>query len=354
MLAENAAGAAFSDREQQLEFEAARRCRDRLLNQRIDLTAYSTIQIADDVADMVRAFGFRDADLFGVSYGTRVVLEALRRHPGRFRAAALDGAYPMDANFINDKSAAALAALRRFVAACVADRICGGRFPDLGQSLDAVLDRVMTEPVFIPPGGVRDEPKEFNPATTIEALAHAIDRPLDAVRAPDLIDAAARGAFRGLADFAPDPFAGDPIIAEGVQLSVECGEVFAYAARDAVLAGERSRDPFALYAAREPLLNLCASWWIEPTDPRERRPVETDAPILILAGAFDTQTPMEWAERLRRRLPNARVALFGDRGHITTAESFCGFDAAAAFFANPSNYAPPECLSQVRRPNFGR
>lgn len=353
VLANNAAGAAATDRVQALEFRAARRCRDRLQAGGVDLSAYSTPQIADDVAEMVRAYGFRQANLFGVSYGTRVALEALRRHPGRIRAVALDGAYPLDVNFIDDKAAAARAALTRLVAACAADDPCRRRFPDLGAALDAVLDNAIDNPPTIPAAHPDQDPVLMNAAATVEALGNLMDRRRDARRAPALIDAAARGQFRGLADYAPGPFFGAPDVAEGLALSVECRETYAYAARDAVHAGGRSDDAFQIYAAREALLHLCAAWWAPAGEPRERRAVDSTAPILILAGAFDASTPVEWAERLRRRLPGARVALFGDRGHVVSADGGCALAAAALFLAEPRDYIPPECLDPLWRPDFG-
>jgi pimeloyl-ACP methyl ester carboxylesterase len=47
----------------------------------IDLGQYDTLAVADDVDDIRRALGHAQLDLLGVSYGTRVVLEVVRRHP---------------------------------------------------------------------------------------------------------------------------------------------------------------------------------------------------------------------------------------------------------------------------------
>ena len=330
VLAGMAAGVRGSDREQQVEFPAVRRCRDRLVQEGADLTAYSTPAIADDVADIIAGFGFRSANLFGVSYGTRLALEIIRRHPNRVRAAVLDSVYPPDVNGIDEKAAAARAALARFVAACSASAPCRQRFPALGATLDAVLDRVVADPASPAAAGPNADPVTMNAAVTIEALANALDHPDDARRLPALIADAAAGRFRGLADYAPQAFFGGPDFAEGVTLAVECRETFAYAARDLVHAGERGDDPFRLYAARERLLDLCAAWWATPGEPRERVAVRSGKPVLLIAGAFDAATPLEWAQRARRSLRNARVLVFGDRGHIATDADACAPAAIAA------------------------
>ncbi|MEM6490456.1 MAG: alpha/beta hydrolase [Pseudomonadota bacterium] len=352
VFAANAAGVAASDEVQQLEFRAARRCRDRLIDAGADLDAYATPFIADDVADIVRAYGFRQANLFGVSYGTRVALETMRRHPARVRAAVLDGVYPLDVNFIDEKAAAARAALARFVATCARSAICRQRFPALGAQLDQALARVVANPPTTPASRADADPVAMNAVATIEALANAMDHPDDARRLPSLIEEAAAGRFRALADYAPRPFFGGPDLSEGVALAVECRETFAYAAQDRAHAGGRTNDPFALYAARERLLDLCAAWWARPGDPSERVAVRSDVPTLILAGAFDAATPLEWAQRARRRLSDAQVLVFGDRGHVTTDADDCATAAAAAFLVDPGGFVPPSCVAEKTAPEF--
>ena len=78
------------------EVEAAFACRDRLLASGIELAAYNTAASAADVNDIRRAFGYRQMDVWGLSYGTRLALAVEREFPAgrsqpgaRFSAAAL-------------------------------------------------------------------------------------------------------------------------------------------------------------------------------------------------------------------------------------------------------------------------
>ena len=56
--------------------------------------AFTTDAIADDLLRVADALGHGDINLVGVSYGTRLALTVMRRHPGRVRAAVLDGVAP--------------------------------------------------------------------------------------------------------------------------------------------------------------------------------------------------------------------------------------------------------------------
>ena len=57
---------------------ASRQCGDRLRAANIDLGAYSTIALANDVADLRKALSISQWNVFSVSYGTRVALEVMR------------------------------------------------------------------------------------------------------------------------------------------------------------------------------------------------------------------------------------------------------------------------------------
>src|SRR5690606_20838751 len=61
-----------------LDLEASTACRDRLVAQGIDLTAFNTQENAADVRDLRLALGYEEWNLLGISYGTRLGLTVLR------------------------------------------------------------------------------------------------------------------------------------------------------------------------------------------------------------------------------------------------------------------------------------
>ena len=74
------------------------RNRDRLLDEGIDFSRFTTTRNAADAIDLMRAMGFRQWDVYGVSYGTRVALEMMRAAPQHLRAVVLDSPYPPQVN----------------------------------------------------------------------------------------------------------------------------------------------------------------------------------------------------------------------------------------------------------------
>src|SRR5256885_600345 len=73
-------------------------CRDRLTGQGIDLARYDTAAAADDLDDVRRALDLTQWNVLGTSYGSRLALELMRRHPAGLRSVTLDSVWPPDAD----------------------------------------------------------------------------------------------------------------------------------------------------------------------------------------------------------------------------------------------------------------
>jgi pimeloyl-ACP methyl ester carboxylesterase len=80
-----------------IEVEAMLRCRDRLIQEGIDLSAYNSAASAADVNDLRIALGYDQVNLYGVSYGSRLALTVMRDYPGILRSVILDSTYPPEA-----------------------------------------------------------------------------------------------------------------------------------------------------------------------------------------------------------------------------------------------------------------
>jgi len=47
----------------------------------IELNSYTTVASSQDLKDIVSALGYKQVDLYGASYGTRLALVTMRDHP---------------------------------------------------------------------------------------------------------------------------------------------------------------------------------------------------------------------------------------------------------------------------------
>ncbi|MBB5078328.1 alpha/beta fold hydrolase [Nonomuraea endophytica] len=69
-------------------------CRKRLAERGVDLRGYNTREIVADVVDLRKKLGYPTWNLFGVSYSTRVMVEAAKADPGGVRSMILDSYLP--------------------------------------------------------------------------------------------------------------------------------------------------------------------------------------------------------------------------------------------------------------------
>ena len=99
----------------------AQRCLEGLRAQ-ADPAFYTTSLAVADLERVRAALGYERIDLYGISYGTRVAQQYLRRFPTRVRALILDGVVPPQRALGPEVALDAESALRRILARCPARR----------------------------------------------------------------------------------------------------------------------------------------------------------------------------------------------------------------------------------------
>ena len=337
------------------EEEAIRACAQRLLAAGVDVSAFSTPAIADDMADLADALGVPRVNLFAISYGTRVALEVLRRHGGRVRAAVLDAVYPPDVNAREEEAWLSHRALKRLFDDCTASRSCRAAFPDLEARFRRLLAKLDEAPTEVAVGDpMVPLTVRLDGRTAVAAVLEAMADGDSLARLPQAVDAAARGRLYRLARNAPNPWLGDPDTAEGMAFSIECRETV-NAADPARIAADRRRWSWAAPAtgsADDPGRRACSRWPAGTREAIERLPVASPVPALLLSGAYDPVTPPEWGERAAFTLPAGRHMVFRAAGHVVTAGDPCALETAATFLDTPDPAAVRECRSAARPPRF--
>jgi pimeloyl-ACP methyl ester carboxylesterase len=123
-------------------------CARQLMENGVDLTQYTTMASANDVVALVKALGYDDYNLYGVSYGTRLALEVMRGHPeSGLRSVVLDSTYPPEIKTYELLSTSTHEVAIQLFADCERDPECNAAYPDLKTRFIALLARLRTEPV---------------------------------------------------------------------------------------------------------------------------------------------------------------------------------------------------------------
>lgn len=331
--------------------ETAERCQRYWAEHGLDLSGFTVVEAAADVADVTRALGYDRITVWGVSFGSHWGMTVLRYHPGIVARAVLSGMEGPDHTY--DNPTGILNALERIAndaedSERLADRIpTGGLMAALRETIDRVDEQPVTLKVETEDG---DSTEVEIDAEAIRSLADGFylgrigDRRREASW-PAGILALYRGDYEAAAKRMARPGGGGGglwITASFFML--DCGSgitpererrFLADPARDVV--GEQSW----FYRA------VCPAWDADLGN-EFRRNFDTEIPTVIVHGNWDMSTPFENALELAPHFQRGRLVVVdrGSHGALREAlEEFPSFrEALYGFVASGDMSGIPERL----------
>ena len=196
------------------------------LEQRADLTKYTTSIAMDDMDDVRAWLGYDRINLFGLSYGTRAALVYMRQHPEHVRSVILMGVAPTDLKMPLHHSESAARAMDLLLGECEQDAACHAAFPQIGDDWKKALAKLEKEPArveYSPPGKAAPMTVEIQRGVFAEKIRTWIYDRDKASRIPLIVHHAAEGDFAPFLQQAIAPSIPD-FLADGLYLSVTCAE----------------------------------------------------------------------------------------------------------------------------------
>jgi pimeloyl-ACP methyl ester carboxylesterase len=295
-----------------LPVESVRRCRA-ALESRADLHQYTTSAIVADLEDVRIALGYERLNIYGTSYGTRVALEYLRRHPTGVRTLTLKGVVPPSDTMPATHARQGQEALEQVLARCEADAACRGTFPDVRAQLEKLTVRLQREPVHAPAKTPEGKPVGVTITADLfgEALRNMLYSPETAAQVPLLIDHAASGDWSDVAilvERTTRVFEG--ALAAGMFLSVTCTEDVPFIDPGTVVPAGLFGD----FRVRQQQ-RACDAWVRGPMPADFHSPVRSDRPALLISGELDPVTGPARAAEVAQTLPNALEVRAPNNGH---------------------------------------
>lgn len=329
---------------------AASDCRAALSASGIDLDGYRTEALADDIEDLRKTLGYTKWNLLGLSYGTRVVLSVLQRHPSGIRSVVLDSVLPPDVNFDEVPTANLKRALNLVFDGCAIDRDCSSANPDIRGRFSELIARADRQP-FLQPIKGSDRPVEVRGADVVRAFYGALHSRAMIPQIPRIITAAAAGRYEDLMALVTNS-QGPSSMAWGLRYSVWCADEAPFESSERIAA--QLSPALGLGGIDETTASAgeCRAWNVTPSASIENEPVSSDVPALIFAGEFDPDTPPDWGRQLLETMPNALyVELRG--GSHGAGFSPCGGEITRAFLRAPGSPPPVQCALELRGADFG-
>ncbi len=286
------------------EIEAAARvCAADLGRRGVRLAAYNPREIADDVEALRQALGVARVSLLATSFGTRLALEAMRRHPASVDRVALLGVVGPDQELKLPRVAdELLAGLEVAPGRSVRDSLAGRLAALAKNPVELAVEDVLTG----------DEvPLRVGPLDLRLAIADHLGSADRLLALREIAAELERGKWRA--------------IEHGLlrQRKRWLGQAMSYAVACTAGASEARQRQVAEEAASSLVgrqldfgfPEVCAALGLEPLGHELREPVRSPAPVLIVSGTLDPRTPVANGEEVAKTLPNAKHLVVAGAGH---------------------------------------
>lgn len=358
------------------EDAAMEECYQRLVADGIDLANYNTVTNAIDVADLIELLDYAPANLFGISYGTRLALAVMRDHPEVVRSAIIDSVYPANVDAYAESPLNTVDAFSRLFGRCAADAACNAAFPDLESIFYETVANLNDSPAVF---SVYDDWEEEDTETEVtgddlvDTLFQAMyDSTLIPVL-PAAIAAMADGDYETAYDLytygSPDmeydeeedyysDYDDDELYdfydeieslgdAEAMFNILECQDEVAFSDYDLALQRAEAVRPEIrdlAVAEIEDIFAMCELWSEAAAPDVENEAVVSAIPTLVMSGELDPVTPPAWAALAAETLSHSFYFDFPGQGHGVT-DSECGMAVALQFLATPDRAPDASCLA---------
>ncbi|OEJ30320.1 alpha/beta fold hydrolase [Streptomyces subrutilus] len=328
---------------EQLFLEAVKDCRDRLTADGVDLSAYNTTENAADFADLRKALGIPQWNVYGYSYGSNLALTYLRLHPEGIRAVAVDSIAPPQEVTLPWTWGSTAEGIRNVFEACAAQPACKDRYPDLPRLLAEQVRKLEAQPLTLdvtPPDGGKPVKTVLDGGALLNQIVAFHPRPKDMPAALDELSrgnperfaqARAAGSVQKVGEFA-----------HGLTNSIACGEwAPGFTEGDVLKAGQKAFPGWPdTVLAQVPQLPFqyaaCGIWNVPDRAPVQRVPTVSSVPALVVSGTFDVKTGASWAQGVSRNLSHSTAVQVPGIGHWVVPQSPCAQRVLASFLARPT------------------
>jgi pimeloyl-ACP methyl ester carboxylesterase len=333
----------------------------------VDLGGYNTIENARDVKALRRALGFRQWNVWGISYGSILAQAYLKEDPEGILAAAIDAVMPLD---IRESELYWRVAhwydrdLKKLQEICDRQPACVEHYPDIEARVRQAIGSVVNRPIEVEVQDVERFPSGkarfftdvagylpfmlFYEQDNYPALPGLIYAWSDAVMQRD------EAVFRAIATM--DGGGGFGAFSEGMAATLLCidgdNEAQARASKKDILEDPVLGAAIGTAAFWDRRAALCEELGLHQRPAEQYRPVETDLPSLIIEGDMDPITPPPNAKAILPGFANATYVEFPFAGHGPSRSVECAGDMLNKFYDEPMTEPDLTCVEEMEEPRI--
>ena len=279
---------------------------------------FTTSIAVTDMEAVREALGYPSLNLYGVSYGTRVVQHYARRYPDSTRSLVIDGVVPPQLSLGPEIATESQRAVDNILARCAEDEACNERFPNVAADFKRIVTELRETPanISVPhPSTGRPKEVEFGEGELAAAIRLLAYHPNSIALMPLLIHEAGKGNYVPLgSQFMMTMIAMMDAMSLGMHNSVVCTEDVPFYDKSTIDYDGLAASYMGAHQL-DALEAICSVWPVGPIDDEFKVPLATDLPVLLLSGDSDPITPPRYADLAAIDLENAAHLIGKNQGH---------------------------------------
>ena len=335
---------------------AAKKCRERLEQQGIDLNGYNTNEIAADINDLVNLLEIEKYNLLTLSYSTKIAQVLMRDYPDKIRSVVMDSPLPLEVNYDEESVQNLLESVSKLLDDCENDEECKDAYPDIKNRFYRYLREKTEDPLIVEIENPRNGDSEvfylrgadlitvFTAATTgdVPSIPSEINKLLnnDLTLVKDQLSYLLR-----------EPGDGTGI---GMRLSVWCAEENPFNSFEKI---EREKNKYPEVSGLSPVVfekEVCEIWGVKRVNDIENQAVKSSIPVLFISGEYDNETPVKWVNSMMLNFTSGFHLVFKGWKHTPTTNwsNQCAMIAANEFFNNPTEKPNVACFKEINEIDF--
>ena len=341
---------------ERLALQAIQTCHDRLLKSGVDLNAFNVQENAADVHDLIQALGYKQANLYGVSYGTRLALTTMRLYPSVIRSVVLDSVYPPQSNR-TDLPTSAQRVFNTLFQGCAATTQCATQYPNLDRVFYQLVTDLNANPVHFQTTSI-DTGKSYNVTMAGDDFVFVL---FSALYASSIIPALPKMIYQVRANdysllsqiYGEVEFDGN--FSDGMFYSDECNEDWSFLTQNSInssLQGVTAQIQPALKGSLQQEYDACHVWNVQKAPAIQKQPVVSNIPTLVLSDEYDPITPPANGRLAAQTLKNSYYFLFPGLGHGAEYTTSCVNSIISAFDDTSTQRPSSACIASMGEPNF--
>ncbi len=358
----------YSEATKRAHLAASEVCRRELIATGANVSSYNSTESVADLADLRKALGIAEWNVYANSFGTYTAQMLMRDHPEGIRSVVLDSVLPANysipVNWWNTQYA-----FDNIFRACAAQPACNAAHLHLEQTFTGLVNKLEAKPLtptITDPNTAKNITVMIDGGALVDWLRNQTYSIPMLQAAPDTIVGLAAGRRDSIEAIAKDrtgrapPYhPGAPALGDGLAIGTTCREDNLATPQELAAAGREAFPDYPVSVTREGIGGWayvqedCREVWKLPRAPKSmHEPVASNIPTLLLSGTFDTLTSLTGAKSAAARLSRATIISIPGVGHTVSYQSSCAQRVIVSFYAAPERALDTSCVGALKPASF--